>query len=78
MMVFLFDFMLVSMITKMMIFFVSMFNSSCMSMAIAISIMGMNYLKSEKKYTIIDSIIEKLQIKNFELMTNIRITELTS
>ena len=65
MMVFTFDFMLVSMITKMMIFFVSMFNSSCMSMAIAISIMGMNYLKSEKKYTIIDSIIEKLQIKWF-------------
>ena len=77
MMVFLLDFMLVSMITKMMIFFVSMFNSSCMSMAIAISIMGMNYLKSEK-YTIIYSIIEKLQIKNFELMINIRITELTS
>ena len=64
MMVFTFDFMLVSMITKMMIFFVSMFNSSCMSMAIAISIMGMNYLKSEK-YTIIYSIIEKLQIKCF-------------
>ena len=60
MMVLLFDFMLVSMITKMMIFFVSMFNSSCMSMAIAISIMAMNYLKSKKKYTIFYSIIEKL------------------
>ena len=78
MMVFLLDFMLVSMITKMMIFFVSMFNSSCMSMAIAISIMGMNYLKSEKNYTIIDSIVEKLEIKNFELMINVRITELSS
>ena len=77
MMVFLLDFMLVSMITEMMIFLVSMFDSSCMSMAIAISIMGMNYLKS-KKYTVIDSIIEKLQIKNFELMINIRIIELTS
>ena len=48
MMVFLLDFMLVSMITKMMIFFVSMFNSSCMPMAVAVSIMGMNYLRSEK------------------------------